>query len=107
MTDQNPDLPAPAEAPESPPEPPAPEAPAAPPPAPEPAPEPVVEAPEAPEPAAGDEELEFDDADLEFAAYAADLTEHPSRLPVALRPAPAGPSSQPPDRVARARDENR
>lgn len=32
---------------------------------------------------------------------------HPSKQPVALRPAPAGPPSHPHERVARAREENR
>lgn len=106
------------DAPESPVEPLVPEVPPTPPTPPEPAPEPVIEAPEveapkpvieapaaeAPEPAAGDQELEFDAADVEFAG---DPSEHPSKLPVAHRPAPAGPSSLPHPRVARAREENR
>jgi hypothetical protein len=107
MTDQNPDPNATPEATESPVAPTAPDAPPTPPAAPAPAPEPAIEAPEAPEPAAGDQELDFDDADAEFAAFAAHLADHPSKQPVASRPAPAGPYSHPHERVARARDENR
>lgn len=108
MTDTNPDPNASLEALQSPVEPPAPEVAADPVQASEPTPEPaevVSEAsePEVVKPEADAPDLDFDPVEVNDEFVGKD---HPSKQPVASRPAPAGPYSNPPERIARARNEN-